>query len=106
MTLTLGYMSGRACQAELSARVRQDQSPSEATLSPPFLSAGKKSNSLALDQVKGGGQEALSSNQWALHGCYNGYSVSRAAHLRQEMHYLGEWMASVRAYVSWLSTVL
>ncbi|XP_015858690.2 ankyrin repeat and SAM domain-containing protein 3 isoform X4 [Peromyscus maniculatus bairdii] len=29
----------RACQAELSARVRQDQSPSEATLRPPFLSA-------------------------------------------------------------------
>ncbi|XP_040604072.1 ankyrin repeat and SAM domain-containing protein 3 isoform X5 [Mesocricetus auratus] len=29
----------RACQAELSARVRQDQSPSEATLSPPFLAA-------------------------------------------------------------------
>ncbi|EGW05584.1 ankyrin repeat and SAM domain-containing protein 3 isoform X2 [Cricetulus griseus] len=32
----------RACQAELSARVRQDQSPSEATLSPPFLSADSK----------------------------------------------------------------
>ncbi|XP_040604071.1 ankyrin repeat and SAM domain-containing protein 3 isoform X4 [Mesocricetus auratus] len=32
----------RACQAELSARVRQDQSPSEATLSPPFLAADPK----------------------------------------------------------------
>ncbi|XP_042139525.2 ankyrin repeat and SAM domain-containing protein 3 isoform X5 [Peromyscus maniculatus bairdii] len=32
----------RACQAELSARVRQDQSPSEATLRPPFLSADSK----------------------------------------------------------------
>ncbi|CAH6786758.1 Anks3 [Phodopus roborovskii] len=32
----------RACQAELSARVRQDQSPSEVTLSPPFLSADSK----------------------------------------------------------------
>nr|XP_042139524.1 ankyrin repeat and SAM domain-containing protein 3 isoform X4 [Peromyscus maniculatus bairdii] len=31
----------RACQAELSARVRQDQSPSDATLRPPFLSAGQ-----------------------------------------------------------------
>nr|XP_015858686.1 ankyrin repeat and SAM domain-containing protein 3 isoform X5 [Peromyscus maniculatus bairdii] len=32
----------RACQAELSARVRQDQSPSDATLRPPFLSADSK----------------------------------------------------------------
>nr|XP_048289055.1 ankyrin repeat and SAM domain-containing protein 3 isoform X2 [Myodes glareolus]XP_048289056.1 ankyrin repeat and SAM domain-containing protein 3 isoform X2 [Myodes glareolus] len=32
----------RACQAELSARVRQDQSPIEASLSPPFLSADSK----------------------------------------------------------------
>ncbi|XP_052615270.1 ankyrin repeat and SAM domain-containing protein 3 isoform X6 [Peromyscus californicus insignis] len=32
----------RACQAELSARVRQDQSPSEATLRPAFLSADSK----------------------------------------------------------------
>ncbi|XP_041532153.1 ankyrin repeat and SAM domain-containing protein 3 isoform X2 [Microtus oregoni] len=32
----------RACQAELSARVRQDQSPTEASLSPPFLSADSK----------------------------------------------------------------
>lgn len=47
-TLTLGHMSGRACQAELSARVRQDQSPIEASLSPPFLSAGKN-NSLDLE---------------------------------------------------------
>ncbi|XP_075798016.1 ankyrin repeat and SAM domain-containing protein 3 isoform X2 [Microtus pennsylvanicus] len=32
----------RACQTELSARVRQDQSPIEASLSPPFLSADSK----------------------------------------------------------------
>ncbi|KAL6060280.1 hypothetical protein STEG23_004169 [Scotinomys teguina] len=32
----------RACQAELSARVRQDQCPSEATLRRPFLSADSK----------------------------------------------------------------
>ncbi|XP_059126048.1 ankyrin repeat and SAM domain-containing protein 3 [Peromyscus eremicus] len=32
----------RACQAELSARVRQDQSPSEAALRPAFLSADSK----------------------------------------------------------------
>lgn len=32
----------RACQAELSARVRQDQSPIEASPSPPFLSADSK----------------------------------------------------------------
>ncbi|XP_051024412.1 ankyrin repeat and SAM domain-containing protein 3 isoform X3 [Acomys russatus] len=32
----------RACQTELSARVRQDQSPSEATQSSPFLPADSK----------------------------------------------------------------
>lgn len=38
--LVLGQL--RACQAELSARMRQDQSPIEASLSPPFLSADSK----------------------------------------------------------------
>ncbi|OBS67049.1 hypothetical protein A6R68_04406 [Neotoma lepida] len=41
----------RACQAELSARVRQDQSPSEATLRPPFLSAGSKGWAIPLQAL-------------------------------------------------------
>lgn len=42
----LGLVFCRACQAELSARVKQDESPLGATLGPALPTAGKESSVL------------------------------------------------------------
>ncbi|XP_036050959.1 ankyrin repeat and SAM domain-containing protein 3 isoform X3 [Onychomys torridus] len=55
----------RACQAELSARVRQDQCPSEAVLRPPFLSADSKGWPIPLQAL------SLPELSGALENCVN-----------------------------------
>lgn len=47
--------SARACQAELSARVRRDESLREAPLSPGLPAAGKKGGVLAVGRADKGG---------------------------------------------------
>ena len=47
--------SARACQAELSARVRRDESLREAPLSPGLPAAGKKGGVLAVGRADEGG---------------------------------------------------
>lgn len=46
---TLGLVFCRACQAELSARVKQDEPPLGATVGPAFPTAGKESSVLGQD---------------------------------------------------------
>ena len=54
-SLLLGVLSGRACQAELSARVRRDEFLREAPLCPGLPAAGKEGGVLAVGQADEGG---------------------------------------------------
>ena len=51
----LGLVSCRACQAELSTRVRRDDFPLGATLGPALPTAGKESSVLAQDWAASSG---------------------------------------------------
>lgn len=52
-SLALDLLFGRACQVELSARMRQDQFPSTTAMGPALLPAGKDSCSLVLQGKRG-----------------------------------------------------
>lgn len=52
----LGVLSGRACQAELSARVRRDEFLREAPLCPGLPAAGKEGGVPAVGQADEGGR--------------------------------------------------
>lgn len=72
----LGVLSGRACQAELSARVRRDEFLREAPLRPGLPAAGKEGGVPAVGQADEGGTPSRPRSRHLslclLHGCLPG----------------------------------